>query len=196
MHLCQLVEGMPLAIELASSWVRVLPCEAIASEIERNFGFLTSSLRDVPERHRSVRAIFDHSWRILSDKEREICCRLSVFRGGFTRLVAESVTGASLPLLSGLMDKSLLRWDPVSERYDMHKLVQQYTAEKLAQVPDVEENARNWHSQYWADFLHQREPALKGRGQEQTLRTIGAEVDNVRHAWGWAVEQAKEELIE
>ena len=83
LRICRLVEGMPLGIELAASWVSVLSCAEIADEIERNIDFLATSMRDVPERHRSLRAAIDQSWRLLSDEQRSAFSRLSVFRGSF-----------------------------------------------------------------------------------------------------------------
>lgn len=195
-RICQLVEGMPLAIELAAAWVHVLPCAKIATEIERNLGFLASPLRNVPERHRSLQAAFDHSWHLLSEEEKQVCCRLSVFRGGFSREAAERVAGASLLLLLSLVDKSILRWTPSSDRYELHELVRQYATEKLAQNPGAVEETRDRHSEYFAVLLHQQEEALSGRGQSEALAMIGVEIENVRLAWRWAVEQANVEQIE
>jgi predicted ATPase len=143
-RICQLLEGVPLGIELASAWVRVLSCERIAAEIQRDLDFLTTSLRDVPERHRSMRVVFDHSYARLSDTERDVFCKLSVFRGGFRQEAAEKVAGASLPILVALVDKSLLRQTSTG-RYDAHELLRQYAAEKLHETPDVEERTRNLH---------------------------------------------------
>ena len=111
-RICQLVEGMPLAIELAAAWVRLLSCREIAQEIERNLDFLSTSARDLPERHRSMRAVFDHSWQMLSAEEQRVLRALSVFRGGFLREAAEQVTGASLSLLSALVTRSLVHRTP------------------------------------------------------------------------------------
>ena len=81
--ICQRVEGMPLGLELAATWLRVMPCQEIAPQIERSLDFLTTAVRNVPERHRSVRAVLDHSWNLLSETERQVLARLSIFRGGF-----------------------------------------------------------------------------------------------------------------
>ena len=102
-RICRLVEGMPLAIELAAAWVPVLSCAEIADEIARSIDFLTTTMRDVPERQRSIRAVFDHSWHLLSEEEQQVLRPMSIFRGGFTRQAAEAVAGAGLPLLSALL---------------------------------------------------------------------------------------------
>ncbi|UCC87925.1 MAG: hypothetical protein JSV81_01130, partial [Anaerolineales bacterium] len=123
-RICQLVDGVPLGIELAAAWLRLMPCQAIAQEIETSLDFLTTTLRNVPQRHRSLRAVFDQSWNLLSEAEQAVLKQLSVFRGGFQRQAAQVVTGASLPQLSSLVDQSLLQVTP-SGRYQMHELTRQ-----------------------------------------------------------------------
>ena len=88
---------MPLALELAAAWTRTLSCAEIATEIETSFDFLSTTLRNVPERHRSLRVIFEQTWGRLSEVEQAILQQLSVFRGGCTREAAEQVAGATLP---------------------------------------------------------------------------------------------------
>ncbi len=153
---CQLVEGMPLALELAASWTKALSCAEIANEIQRGLDFLTTNKRNVLERHQSMQAVFDHSWHLLTDAERQAFPKLSVFRGGFRREAAAQVAGASLSVLAGLVDKSFLRISD-SGRYDIHELIRQYSNELLEAVPDAKESAQHRHSAYYADFLYQRQ---------------------------------------
>jgi len=136
-----------LGIELAAAWVPVLTCREIAREIERSLDFLATSGRDVPERHRSLRAVFDHSWNLLSAEERAALCRLSVFRGSFGRQPAEQAAGVSLPLLTALVNKSLLRRDEAG-RYSLQKLIRQYAADCLHTDPEEDSATRDDHSQY------------------------------------------------
>ena len=107
--ICQTLEGMPLGIELSAAWVGLLSCEEIAKEIEHNIDFLSVSMRDLPERHRSIRAVFDHSWKMLTVDEQQAMCQLSVFQGGFQREAGEQVAGTSLSILSTLVNRTLLR---------------------------------------------------------------------------------------
>jgi predicted ATPase len=107
-RICRLVDGLPLGLELAATWVRILSVDEIAREIERNIDFLTTSARDIPPRHRSIRAVFDYSWEMLTAEEQRILRQLAVFSGGFARDAAEQVAGARLSQLSALVDKSLL----------------------------------------------------------------------------------------
>jgi tetratricopeptide (TPR) repeat protein len=189
-RICQLVEGMPLGIELAAAWVKLLSCREIAAEIERCLDFLTTAMRDVPNRHHSLRAVCDHSWALLSEEEQHAFEKLSVFRGGFQRGAAERVAGASLSLLSSLVDKSLVRRTR-SGRYEVHEILHQYAAEKLDQASEEEAEARDRHSAYFAAFLQHRERALKGAGQIMALAEIGADFQNVRAAWRWAIARGK-----
>ncbi|MGB7873302.1 MAG: LuxR C-terminal-related transcriptional regulator, partial [Anaerolineales bacterium] len=134
MHICRLVEGMPLAIELAAGWMNVLSPEELASEIQQSLDILTSEMRDIPERHHSMRAVFDQSWSLLTQAEREVFMRLSVFRGGFTREAGQAIAGASLQFLAGLVNKSFLRHDPTSGRFEIHELLRQYAHEHLEET--------------------------------------------------------------
>jgi predicted ATPase len=189
-RICQLVEGMPLAIELAAPWARLLSCHDIAQEIEGNIEFLSSSLDGVPARHRSMRAVFDHSWNLLSDEQRGVLARLSVFRGGFDRQAAEAVAGANLGALSSLVDRSWVRATS-SGRYQMHELVRQYSAEQLVATLEI----RDRHSEYYTRVLGEREERLRGVGQPEALAEVLRDMDNVRNAWYWAVERGHAQAI-
>ncbi|GAB4411724.1 MAG: BTAD domain-containing putative transcriptional regulator [Anaerolineae bacterium] len=193
-HLCRLVEGMPLALELAAGWVRSLSCAEIVRELEQNLSFLATSQRHVIERHQSMQAVFDHSWRLLSVEERRIFRQLSVFQGGFRREAAEQVAGASLPILAALVDKSLLRRQP-SGRYDLHELLRQYAAARLSEEPEEQEAIQERHSHYYMEFLHLRSETLQSSHQRQAMAEIRAEIDNLRSAWLWAVAQGQVQKI-
>jgi len=200
-RICQLVEGMPLAIELATAWLRALTCREIVQEIQQNLDFLTTSLRDLPERHRNLRAVFDHSWKLLSAAEQRVFCQLSVFQAGFSRDAAEAVTGVTPLLLVSLVDKSLLRrissWRPESRaRYGMHDLLKRYGSDQLGALSEEQRRAKEKHSTYYLAFLRQREPELKGQRQRTALAAIEAEIDNIRVAWHWAIAHGKTRHIE
>ncbi|MBI5033936.1 MAG: tetratricopeptide repeat protein [Chloroflexi bacterium] len=190
LRICQLVEGLPLAIELAATWVSILSLAEIAREIERNLDFLASTTRDVPGRHQSLRATFEHSWRLLSDNERNILCGLAIFQGGFQRDAAEQIVGASLPLLATLVSKSLVRRTE-SGRYDLHEVIRQYAQAHLADDSARETTIRNRHSEYYLEKLCCREKDLKSAALRETLRELTDEIDNLRVAWGWAIEHEK-----
>jgi predicted ATPase/DNA-binding NarL/FixJ family response regulator len=188
-RICQQVEGMPLAIELAASWLKLLPCAEIANEVQHNLDFLNATYRDIPERHRSMRAVFDHSWKLLSSVEQAVFSRLSVFRGGFLREAAEQVAGASLSELSALVDKSLI-WREPNGRYQVHELLRQYADTQLAQESEQIRQAHDAHALYYMNFLGQREPELNSARQRETIWELEAELDNIRAAWRWVAQQA------
>ncbi len=182
LRICRLVEGLPLAIELSAAWTKTLSCAMIATELQHNLELLTTKLRNISDRHQSMRAVFDYSWQGLTEQERNAFKRLSVFRGGFQREAAEAVAGASLPILSTLVDKSLLRWDP-GGRYQIHELLRQYAAEQLVRSPDDVSHIYYRHSSYYADFLGARTADITGARQKEALQEIAAELENVRAAW-------------
>jgi predicted ATPase len=194
-RICRLVGGMPLGIQLASAWVRLLSCQEIVREIEHNLDFLATSLRDLPERHRSLRVVFDHSWSLLSDEERRVYRQLSVFHGGFRRPAAEAVARASLSVLSTLVDKSFLHRHS-SGWYEIHEVLRQYAAEKLHECPPEEEETHTRHGEYYATFLEPKLNSLKGSKQREAAMEIGEEIENLRASWRWAIEHGRIDIIE
>ncbi len=191
LRICRLVDGMPLGIELAASWTSVLSCAEIADEIEGNIDFLTTSMRDVPERHRSLRAVIDHSWRLLTDEQRSAFSRLSVFHGSFDRSAAAAVTGADLRLLSELVSKSLLR-RPDFGRFELHELLRQYAAEQLRSSPAEEADARERHARHYAAMLRDRQTALMGPDMAVARDELRGELDNLRAAAEWILTEPDE----
>ena len=194
-RICRLVEGIPLGIELAATWVRSLSCAAIADEIEQSLDILETPARNVEPRHRTMRAAFEPSWKRLSEGEREGFMRLSVFRGGCTREAAEEVAAASLHTLTSLVDKSLLQVD-ADGRYNIHELLRQYGEEQLSASAEKAAQTRDRHCHYYALFLEQRLPRLNGSGIKAALAEIDLELENVRAAWAWALRQRKANEIE
>lgn len=187
--ICRLVEGMPLGLELAATWTEILPLREIATEIRHNLDFLETTVRNMPIRHRSMRAVFDASWRRLGETEQRIFAQLSVFRGGCTAAAAKAVTGASLKTLASLVKQSLLRPSPEAGRYDIHELLRQYAAGKLQEAAAEAKHARRRHAAYYCAFLQEREPDLKGARQQAALAEIEADLENANAAWRWVVAQ-------
>jgi predicted ATPase/DNA-binding SARP family transcriptional activator len=194
-RICRLVEGLPLGIELAAAWTRTLSCQEIAAEIEKNYNFLTTSFQNIPERHQSMQAVFEHSWQFLLDEEKRVFRKLSIFRRGFSRKSAEQVAGASALLLSALVDKSLLRWTS-ADRYEMHELLRQYGATKLAEDPKEKDRVHYLHCKHYAAFLQEQEVHLKAGNQKEALEAISREIENVRAGWHWAITHRRAKEIE
>jgi predicted ATPase/DNA-binding SARP family transcriptional activator len=192
-RICQLVEGMPLAIELAASWIRVRSGAELVQAIERGLDDLATPMRDVPERHRSIRAVFDYSWRFLSEHERRVLAAVSVFRGGFQHEAAMQVAEASEPILRVLVNKSLLRRNTLG-RYDLHELVRQYAGEKLHAAGEAD-SVRDAHADYFLALAEAAEPELRGRQQVAWFHRLEVEHDNLRAALRWFGERGNSERL-
>ncbi|HEB65845.1 MAG TPA: tetratricopeptide repeat protein, partial [Chloroflexi bacterium] len=187
-RICRLVEGLPLGIELSAVWVRHYSPAEIARQIEKDLDFLATSMPDFPARHRSLRTVFEHSWQLLDAAERDVFCKLSVFQGGFLPEAARRVAGAERAHLAALRDKSLLH-PAGSGRLDMHVLLRQFAAEKLGVSPAEARAAREAHSAFFAAYLQEQESALQGRTPGEALQAVALEIENIRAAWQWAIEE-------
>ncbi len=186
-----LVQGSPLGILLAASWVDVLPVAAIADEITRDLDFLETEMSNVPERHRSIRAAFNYSWRLLSPPERALFCALSVFRGGFTRQAAQQVAGASLRQLANLANKSFLNTSADKGRYYVHELLRQYGEEALGEDAARHEAARTAHARCYALFMEEAWFRITHDQQREALLDVETDIENVRTAWRYLVAQGE-----
>lgn len=186
-QICRLVDGLPLGIELAAAWVHMLSCVEIAQEIEQNIDFLAAPEPERPERHQSLRAVFEYSWHLLSPAEQAALQKLSVFRSGFTREAAHLIAGANLLMLRSLVDKSLLyRVSDDEERYGLLEVLRQHVRGKWANAAE-EAATLNRHSQYFGRFLQAHEPNLYGQTRTETVSLLAVELENCRRAWQTAV---------
>ena len=188
-RICQLVEGMPLAIELAARWIDLLDPEQIAKEIAHDINILQTTLRDFPERHRSIRSVFERSWQLLSEGEQEVFKKLSVFHGSFGRPASEQVAGATLFMLSALVDKSLLM-RVGRDRFRLPELVRQFALEKLQRDADEYVGILHQHCRYYAGLMECYERAVKA--DMSTLRNsilgVQDDWDNILAGWRHALE--------
>ena len=186
LRICRLVDGMPLGLELAASWVGLLPLSGIADEIERSLHLLTTEHHDVPDRHRSMQATLDASWRRLSTDQQLGFQELSVFRGGFTRPAALKAANVTLPLLVTLVNKSWLSYDRERDRYTIHELLRQFGAGKLSADSAHEQDILARYNAYFCGYLKEREDHWFGPRQKETASEVRIEVDNIQNAWRWA----------
>jgi len=199
-RICQLTQGLPLGVELAAAAVHYYSCQTIADAIAQNLDLLATQWRDAPPRHRSVRAVFDYSWQLLAAHEQQLFLALSVFQASFSPTAALAVCRAegSAPyasqapnvpftaMLTSLVDKSLVQHSQEG-RYQLHTLLRQYAAEKLAQQPDRQATVQRQHGRFYAALLAQQTASIGGSRQQAILSLIEQEIDNVRAAWAWAV---------
>jgi DNA-binding SARP family transcriptional activator/predicted ATPase len=200
-RICRLVGGVPLGILLAAPWVETLTPAEIADEISRGLDFLESGRGDVlaagalgGERQRSLRAVFEHSWGLLSAREQEALKKLSVFCSDFSYEAARQVAGVTLQELKALTDTSMVQRRHAA-RYAIHELVRYYAAERFAQTPDLEEAVRDGHCAYYAMLLQGYRRHLRSPRRKTVLAEIGWVYGNARAAWDWAVKRRQGERL-
>ncbi len=197
-QICCAVAGLPLAILLAAAWMDLLSPPAIADQLlgelagggAHGIDFLAADWPDLPARQRSMRAVLDQAWRLLSEQDQRVLAALAVFRGGFTQGAANAVAGATLRQLRTLVEKSWLH-RTAENRYEIHELLRQYAAEQLQQTPAAAFLVHNRHCAHFATALGQWAAELRGERQLAALAAVEADLDNARAAWNWAVARGR-----
>jgi predicted ATPase/DNA-binding CsgD family transcriptional regulator len=180
-QICQMTQGMPLALELAAAWlVALLPSE-VADEIARGLEFLQANLRDIPERQRSIVAVFEASWRHLGAEEQSVFRKLAVFHGGFTRQAALAVAETRMDVLMDLANKALISRSSSTGRFEIHELLRQYAMEQLKRSGDLETTYTR-HAAYFVEYLNACLPTLQSRTPQVALHDIETDFDNIRQA--------------
>ena len=182
--ICRVSEGMPLALELAAAMAREHPLVSLAAVLEEGQAQLASSLRDLPERHRSIWRVFEYSWQLLLPEEQRVFCSLSVFSGGFQAEAAQAVVNTSPEMLALLVDKSLLRRQRKfnrSDRYDMHELLRQFANKRLDETREQETICAK-HRAYFLGLAEMAKVELHGSQQEVWLDRLEDDHDNLRAA--------------
>lgn len=182
-RICQLVGGMPLAIELVTSWLHLLSTAEILSEMERDRKILSSTYRDLPARHHNINDVLTQSWKLLSKDQQSAMLYMSVLRGGGSRQAMEDIAGVTLTMLMSLVNRALLSVSK-EQRYDMHPLVRQYAEDLLLQIESRAFDARLRHSRHYALVEW-----------ETTSMSLGEESENVWAGFQFAVSIQDVELI-
>ncbi|CAN5866445.1 BTAD domain-containing putative transcriptional regulator [soil metagenome] len=188
--ICRLVGGMPLALELAAAWLKSLSCAQIAHDLAKGVALLHTNLLDIPERHRNMHMVFEQTWQRLSEQETTVMQRLAIFRGGFSLTAAEQVAQASIHTLAALAEKALIRLDEAG-RYQVHELLRQFAHEKLTANHDHANATAAAHANFFLNLAIQLKSSLADRRQQAALATLQADIDNLRMAWLWAMQQPK-----
>jgi predicted ATPase len=193
-RILDLTGGMPLGIILAAAWVDMLPVAEIAAEIAKSLDFLETEMGDIPDRHRSIRAVFDYSWELLSQTERDVFTSLSVFTGGFSRDAPNKVADASIRTLATLVNKSLVAPNAAKDRYSVHELLRQYAESELKEDGERYRQIHLLHCEFYAEFLDSTFDDMFSSRQAETLEEIERDLENVRGAWRYAVEAGDAEM--
>lgn len=189
-EVCRLVDGMPLAIELAAALTRYVGLEDIADLVRNDVSALEVDLPDAPSRHQSITALMEESLRHLGDRDREVLGALAVFEGSFTSDAAGAVAGASLAILRSLADRSLIQCN--RGRFALHPLMRQFLASRQAAAGSI----RAAHAAHYARFLSSRTSALESDGQVAATDAIDAEFPNILAAWRWACAERHLDLLD
>lgn len=191
LKICRLLEGMPLGLELAASWASTLQLHEIADKIETSRDFLATSTPYLPPRHRSLRAVFEYSWILLSEDQKKVLKSISVFKGGFSAAAAGRIAGATESLLAYLENKSLVR-KRSDGRFEIHELLKLYAKEKLFDDPAEKERALDDHCAYFAGLLRSRRGEFCGPAQRKVLEELVEDMGNLREGWTRAVDKVLE----
>lgn len=186
--ICRFVGGMPLAIELAAAWTKSLPCAQIAQALEKGATILQANLLDIPERHRNLRIVFEQSWQRLNQTEARVLSKLSIFRGGFTLSAAEQVAHASIFTLASLVENAWIRLDETG-RYQIHELLRQFAQEKLAENEQEKQASAVTHAAFFLQQAALLKTSMQDKRLPGALATLQADIDNLRAAWLWAIQQ-------
>lgn len=193
-HVCHAVDGLPLGIELAATWLTALSPDEIAEELGRGLDLLDAPPLPTARQRTGIRGVFERSWQLLTPQERQCAAQFAVFQGGASREAALWVTEAALPQLSALINKSMLRRN-ASGRYEMHELLRQYCAEKLAEEYNPGA-VHTRHSTYYLMFVQEREKAIKRKDAKRSIQEMRLELDNIRQAWRWATQQGSIAVVQ
>ncbi|MCI0577372.1 MAG: tetratricopeptide repeat protein [Chloroflexi bacterium] len=192
LELSRLVDGMPLALEIAAAWVRVMEPAAILRETKKSLDFLASPLQDMPERHQSVRAVLAQTWQLLATHLQGVLARMALFPAGFTLEAALAILPDVTMLdIATLLDKSLLHRLPQG-RYEMHELLRQFA---LGQPQPQRYSFQERYSHYYLSLMGQQAETLRGRHPQSAITITQAELEHIRQAWQWAVEQQQVDLL-
>ena len=206
-RICRFVSGMPLGILLASAWLDVLSPQEIASRLagegedveSSGLALLETDSPGLPERQRSMRAVFDQTWSLLTPRQQQMLAAISIFRGSFTYEAARAVAKVTIRQVKELVDRSLLQ-RRADGRYEIHELLRQFAAEQLAARSNehIEDSVaiRDRHAAFYADAAHRWGEELKGRGQLEAIKAMDADLDNLRVAWAWMARSGQATLID
>ena len=198
-HICQQLDGIPLAIEIAAAQVRALPVVAIAERLGQRFAWLNRQVAGTISRHRTLHALIDWSYGLLSHQGRSVLCRLAVFAGGWTLDAAEAISAPGEPcaeVLAELVDHSLVAFgnDAERQRYSMHETIRQFARAQL-RGSDQEAGALERHARYYAWLVSQATENRAGKTLPERLRTVQDDHDNLRRAFEWLLTQDREQAL-
>jgi predicted ATPase/DNA-binding SARP family transcriptional activator len=185
-RICRLVDGMPLAIELAATWVSVIPVEAIEKELSHNLDFLSKERVDVPRRHLSIRAVFTSGWDLLSVNQQNLLVKLAIVESSCDHQAAAEVAHGDINTLSSLVKKSLLRCDHQG-RFSIHNVIRMFAYERLTQEPTILAEVREAYCHYYLNLLITHQADLIGENMEAGSLLLRQEIYHLQKATQWTI---------
>ena len=184
-EICQIVQGSPLGIELAASWIRLLSPDRILKEVQKNFDFLES--HELSGKHKSMRAVFEYSWNLLSHAQQDRLVRLTIFHGGFNLEAVKAVTGSNQRDILDLVDASLLQ-EATDDVFDLQPLVKQYAREKIEESTDLKFATEEKHCNHYLEQVAEYKEAIRSKDQEKCIKSIESTIENIMAAWHWSID--------
>ncbi len=194
--ICRMVDGMPLALELAAVWLKTMRCEDIPNLLSDNVEMLTAHERYVDPRQASILAIFSGTWNTLTHAQQRALARLSVLRGHFDQTAARAVAEVADLDLEALIDHSFLRHIEAENAYSIHELLRQLAERQLQAEPELAYRTHHAHANFYADYLDAYRDSMLSTDQVAALDAVAVQMDNIRAAWRWAVQHQKWPLID
>ena len=186
-HICELVGGQPLALEMAASWVNIMPCEQIAEQLSKNSAILAVNHHDVPERQRDMQLILNQSWQLLTRFEQVSLMQMGLFQGEFSADALNKIVFADcepmhrLKCQTALLNKALLHSNQ-PDQFRLHPLVRQYALSKLAKDAELEAHAWRQFSDYYVDLL--ADWRIESH-DEQLVQLLAHEIEHINMVWDW-----------
>lgn len=186
-QICQLVEGLPLGIELAASMLPIVDCTALAAALAESLDFLVADTRDLPSTQRTLAAVFEHSWRLLQPQEQRLLVKLAIFSGTFQYEAAAEIVGATSLGLKQLINQSLIS-RVRDNRYTMHRTVYAFADQKLQEWPQQHEALQVQFVHFYLAFLARQEETLMTATGVIDIKSVHAELEHILNAWRWALQ--------
>ncbi len=186
LEICRLLQGIPLAIELAVPQLQNHSLPALLTTLQQNMDALYNSNPDLPERQRSIRAVFLHSWKLLNSTERQALRRMAIFKNGANRQALLAIGDVTLSHIATLIDKSFVE-RAGQQRYTIHPLILEYSLEELEKESEFEQ-IQTKHAHFYLDETAKEMPHIRGAEAARIMQKIETDFDNLQTAWAWALE--------
>ena len=179
------LEGLPLALELAASWCRIMPVQRISQELSTSYELLKSEYIGVALKHKNMKAIWEQTWQNLSQKKRETLAKFTIFKGGASLKAVEEITNTHFTVLLSLVNESLLKRIPPN-RFDMHELLKQFATDKLTTSL---QDTKNKHANYYWNLAFENSPQAGGKKlPTDFLQKLDDDRLNLKSSWWYLVD--------